>query len=201
MLLAAAVVVVVAMRPSDDVPLPAPPSLEEPGTAYAAPPPSAIPPPLVPSALTHADVPIVAPAATGPEVEPAPEVDPVGEGDPSADSVVVPAHRGAPVVPPAASALQGVHMAVPIAQVLAPGAPVTPPPVAEQRLDAMESLVAGQEAQLRQLEGTLAEAERTGDVDGARLRRDRLATLRRVHGTLRTQLERMRAERAAASPN
>lgn len=202
LLLAAGVVVVVAMTPSDEVPLPAPapPPAESATTRLAEAPPSSPAAPLAPSTLIRADVPVVVRAAPPPAVEvDSAEGVPEADADPSGEVVPEAAPRGA--VPPAASALQGVRLAVPIAQALDPTARPVRPPIADQRLDAMENMVAGQEAQIRRLEASLAEAERIGDIEGARLRRGRIATLRRIHGTLDTQLERMRTEHAAAAQN
>jgi uncharacterized coiled-coil protein SlyX len=113
-----------------------------------------------------------------------------------------PAPGFAPLVPPVVGALRDVRLTVPIAELLPPATPGTQlarPPVQAQRLDGMEGIVAGQEAEIRRLEQSLAEAERIGDIDDARLRRGRLAQLRRVHGGLEKQLTRMRAEAASAT--
>jgi hypothetical protein len=149
------------------------------------------------------------PLAEAPRAAPVASVDPPAavvlddtseEGEPEASAP--PASPAfAPLVPPAIGELRDVRLAVPMAEVVGgvPGARSARPPVQEQRLDGMEGIVAGQEAEIRRLEESLAEAERTGNIDDARLRRGRLAQMRRVHGGLEKQLTRMRAEAASTT--
>jgi hypothetical protein len=121
-----------------------------------------------------------------------------GEDEPAAPPAPPP--EFIPALPPAVGALRDVRLAVPMVEVLgAPGARGARPPVQAQRLDGMEGIVAGQEAEIRRLEESLAEAQRIGNIDDARLRRGRLAQLRRVHGGLEKQLARMREEAASAT--
>ena len=195
LLLAAGIVVVVAMRPSDEAPRPAPEPLDAPTDTRTAEAARTKPVEhLAPASLARAAVPTVLP----PEAVIAAPVEAAPEGAPAAVPPGAPRPFGLSVLPLSATALRRVQLSVPMAQVLQPGVRTPRPPLATQRLEAMENMVAEQEAQIRQLEGTAAEAERAGDTEGARLRRERLVILQRLHGTLRTQLESMRAERAAA---
>ncbi len=202
LLLAAGVVVLVAMRPSVSAPLPEPPAPDvQPSEAqpFEAPPREAPAPDVQPAASPTAPAARAVPGALDPLAAPVGEAPRADEG--SAVGVAPPPLM--PLVPNAVRALRAVHLAVPIADVLAPAGPGATgprPSVAEERLDGMEGMVAGQEAQIRRLETALAEAERIGDIDGARLRRGRLAEVRRIHAGLAGQLARMRDGRAA-SPN
>jgi hypothetical protein len=197
MLLVAGVFVVVAMRPSSHT-APVAPRAEEPADVAAAPEVMGLRPTLTP--LPVAPPPRIGPPAVlDPRVLAAPE-EPMAEGE--APAAPPPQPEFIPVMPPTVGALRDVRLAVPMADVLgggASGARGARASVPAQRLDGMEGIVAGQEAEIRRLEASLAEAERIGDIDDARLRRGRLAQMRRVHGGLEKQLVRMRAEAASAT--
>jgi len=194
MLLVAGVFVVVAMRPSSHV-APAAERAEEPAEGMPVEPPSASAAPEAPAnvqVLQGSPVSRVEPRVGDTPAEPLEEAAQQPAEPP-------PAPGFAPLVPPVVGALRDVRLAVPISNVLQPGTPGARPPAQAQRLDGMEGIVAGQEAEIRRLEQSLAEAERIGDIDDARLRRGRLTQLRRVHGGLEKQLTRMRAEAASAT--
>jgi len=194
LLLAAGVVVVIAMRPSDDATLPAPPidTAEETATSEsestAANAPSA---PLVAAEFARADVPVVEGAEPTPTTAATTDTTADGEG---ADNAAV-AARWAPNMPPAASALQGLHLTVPIAQVLEPGLPRTRPALADQRLNWMENLASSQAAEIERVEAALAAEAQAGPIENERIRRQRLDSLKRVHSVLTSQVAQSRAER------
>ncbi len=201
MLLVAGVFVVVAMRPTAHT-TPASESSADDASAEA----SAEPDNTAAAPLRRRPV-FPEPARNGSSVGADPSA-PDESGEALAEGEAAPAEPPAPppefipVMPPAVGTLRDVRLAVPMAEVVGgstPGARGARPPVQEQRLDGMEGIVAGQEAEIRRLEESLAEAERIGDIDDARLRRGRLAQLRRVHGGLERQLTRMRTEAASAT--
>ncbi len=195
LLLAAGVVVVIAMRRSDETPLPAPPidTVDEAVTAEAASTAANAPSaPLVAAEFARAAVPVVEGAEPVPAT--ADTTDPAVEAA-GADNAAVAAAGGAPNVPPAASALQGLRLTMPIAQVLEPGLPPTRPSLADQRLNWMESLASSQAAEIRTVEAALAAEAQAGPIENERIRRQRLDSLKRVHAVLTSQVAQTRAER------
>lgn len=196
-LLAAGVVVVIAMRRSDDAPLPAPPidTAEETATAEAASTAASAPSaPLVAAEFARAEVLVVEGSEPVPTTSDTTDAAAGGEGADNA-AVAVVAPRGAPNVPPAASALQGLRLTVPIAQVLEPGLPRTRPSLADQRLNWMENLASSQAAEIQRVEAALAAEAQAGPIENERIRRQRLDSLKRVHSVLTSQVAQTRAER------